>query len=94
MAQRGTSPVMNCKQISKLVSDSIDQKLPLPKRMQLWMHLAMCGLCSRFNRSVKKIDAEVHACVKDMEQGTLDANRLPERSREKIRKFINEHRQT
>ena len=41
--------VYSCKQVVRLVSESLDkQKLPFWTRMQLWMHLEMCGILQIF----------------------------------------------
>jgi len=47
--------MLSCKEISKLVSQSIDQKLTWRERMNIWMHLKMCRLCSAFRRDVLRL---------------------------------------
>ena len=39
---------MNCRDMTKLISDSTERKLTLAERLELWMHIMMCGLCRRF----------------------------------------------
>jgi hypothetical protein len=36
---------ITCEDTSPLISESMDHSLPLTKRMRLWAHLAMCGMC-------------------------------------------------
>jgi hypothetical protein len=50
--------MLNCKQVTQLVSDSMDKRIGLSTRIQLWMHLWMCGLCSRFRRAMLRIHRE------------------------------------
>ncbi len=42
--------MLSCKDVSRLVSESLDHRLPLWQRMRVRMHLAMCRFCSRFRR--------------------------------------------
>lgn len=40
----------SCKDVSKLLSDRLDQKLGLMDSLGLRLHLAMCKACSRVGR--------------------------------------------
>lgn len=44
--------MFNCKEVSRLVSESMDHRLPLYQRVLIWMHLLMCRYCARFRRQV------------------------------------------
>ena len=44
--------MLRCKEVAKLVSQSMDQKLPFWQRMGVWMHLKMCRFCSGFRRQL------------------------------------------
>ena len=45
--------MLRCREISKLVSESMERDLPLPQRLQVRMHLMMCRFCSGFARQVR-----------------------------------------
>jgi hypothetical protein len=37
--------MFNCSEVTRLVSESLDRKLPLSQRMGIRIHLLMCNLC-------------------------------------------------
>ncbi len=39
---------LNCKEASRLISQSMDQKLTLTQRASLRLHLSVCEACTRF----------------------------------------------
>ena len=41
-----------CKDITRLISDSMERKLSLWQRIDLRMHLLLCGFCRRFQANV------------------------------------------
>lgn len=45
--------MLHCREVSKLVSESMDRELPLRQRLQVWMHLAMCRMCAGFARQLR-----------------------------------------
>ena len=45
--------MLRCREISKLVSESMERRLPLRQRMELWMHLKLCRLCAGFARQTR-----------------------------------------
>jgi hypothetical protein len=42
--------MLSCKEVSRLLSESLDRDLPWQQRVSLRLHLLMCSLCSRFRR--------------------------------------------
>lgn len=43
---------MNCRQISRLVSDGLDRKLALHERLAVWIHLLYCRACAAYRKQV------------------------------------------
>ncbi len=41
-----------CKEVTQMVSESLDRKLLLHQRMGIRFHLFMCKLCSRFRKQL------------------------------------------
>jgi len=80
----------NCKEISELVSRSLDESLPVWKQMQIKMHLAMCRGCRRFSQQLKFL----HQAVQNMSKSDACVERrqkLSQAGRERIRKIMDEH---
>ncbi|MCC7338757.1 MAG: hypothetical protein IT422_26995 [Pirellulaceae bacterium] len=51
--------MLNCKDMTKVISDSLDRKITLRQRLELWMHIMMCGLCRRFRSNALAIRKKV-----------------------------------
>lgn len=45
--------MLRCREVAQLVSESMDRRLPLRQRAQVWIHLAMCRLCAGFARQAR-----------------------------------------
>jgi predicted anti-sigma-YlaC factor YlaD len=61
-----------CRDISLLVSRSLDEKLPLHERLQARLHLLMCTACRRFERQMLVLRA---ACAEVAEGRRLAPGR-------------------
>ncbi len=44
--------MLKCKEVTQLLSEAQDRKLTLSERLQLEMHLAMCGGCKNFKEQM------------------------------------------
>lgn len=44
--------MLTCKEVTHLVSESLDRELPFPKRVGVRLHLAMCKFCRRYRRQM------------------------------------------
>lgn len=42
----------SCKDISGLISQSLDHRLPLQKRLSIRLHVGMCGFCRRYEEQL------------------------------------------
>ncbi len=47
--------IFRCRDVSYLISRSMDQKLPLRTRMGIKFHLMMCDLCLRYKKQLELI---------------------------------------
>jgi predicted anti-sigma-YlaC factor YlaD len=44
--------MLNCKEVSRLVSQALDRPLGLGERVRLRIHLAICDGCSNFSKQM------------------------------------------
>ena len=49
------SGTLSCREVSRLVSKSMDHRLPISQAVEMKMHLFMCKFCSRFKKQVHSI---------------------------------------
>jgi len=47
--------IFSCKQVTGMISESMDRELPFSKRMGIRFHLMMCKLCTRFQSQLRLI---------------------------------------
>jgi hypothetical protein len=72
-----------------MVSESMDVRLPLSRRMAMWIHLMMCRYCNRFRRQLlflrkmSCLDAEAAADVRSGPGAVL-----PPDARERLKKIV------
>ena len=64
--------MMNCREISRLVSESLDHDLSFRQRMGLWFHLSMCRLCFGFRRNMLWIRDAAHDSAEEIESDDVD----------------------
>ena len=81
--------MLNCKEVSILVSESLDHKLPLGKRVNLWIHLFMCRLCRRFRKDIKYLEKITRRFAREAEHDAADSTiGLSDESRERMKRMI------
>jgi hypothetical protein len=51
--------MLNCKQASHLLSQSMERKLPLWQRLSLRLHLMLCDACTQFSRQLHLLRAAI-----------------------------------
>lgn len=71
--------VPSCDQVSRLVSDSMEEDLPLKGKLSVALHLLMCKWCRRFKRQlqlIRTLSLKAQARTKiahPLSQGSLSA---------------------
>ncbi|QDV15235.1 hypothetical protein CA51_51480 [Rosistilla oblonga] len=81
--------MLSCKEISKLVSESLETKLTLRQRVELWMHLRLCRLCAAFRRDVDTLHLRTQQHVEELDSDRSVAKaKLSAGARQRIKQAI------
>jgi hypothetical protein len=77
--------MLSCKDVTQLLSESMDASLPIGKRVGVRLHLLICKFCLRYKRQLLLIreTARRLAAIDDIPGETLSAE-----ARERIRKSL------
>jgi len=78
--------IRSCKDVSELVSQSLDRKLSLRERITVRLHLMMCDMCTNYRRQI----LFMHQAVRQLKQRNAPTARLPEDAKDRIKKRIEE----
>jgi len=79
----------NCREVSQMVSESMDARPPVTRCMAMWVHLIMCRYCYRFRRQIlflrkmSCIDAEDAVDAMGGEDAVLSSE-----ARERLKKIV------
>ena len=81
--------MLSCKDVTKLVSESMDRSLPLGQRIGVRLHLLICKFCARYERQLLLLreTAQRLAAMVDAPGGSF-GEPLSEEARERIRESI------
>ena len=82
--------MFKCKDISLLISRSMDQKLPLRIRIGIKFHLMMCNLCLSYKKQLELVHKAILKFDTDKEE-FFPVTQLPDQTREKIKKNLGNH---
>ena len=81
--------MLSCKDVTKLVSESMDHTLPLGKRIGVRLHLIICKFCARYERQLLLIRETVRRLAATVEApGEPSRETLSVEARERIRESI------
>ena len=77
--------MLNCKEVSRLVSQSLDRKLSFWQGVSVWIHLSMCKLCRGFRKDLLKLRSAARQHADDIKMDTSEPNAaFSEETRERI----------
>jgi len=82
--------MMKCEEVTKLVSQSLDRRLPLHQRIGIRLHLMMCKLCTQNFRQLLDLRRTFHLFMKESDNIEPSEVLPPEKKaaiKEKIRRF-------
>jgi hypothetical protein len=79
----------SCREVSRLVSESMDRELSFWERMSLWFHLGMCKLCAEFSTNLQRLRdmARRYAQGIESDAGSFGAA-LSDEARQRIKRAL------
>ena len=84
--------MLSCKDVTRLISESMDRQLPLRKRIGVRVHLLICKFCARYERQLLQIRETVrHLAATEEKPGEPYGETLSEEARERIGKSLQQH---
>jgi len=84
--------MLTCKETARLISEGLDRKLSLWQRMNLRLHLMMCGACSAYRRQVETLNRIVRRRFDEsaVDVPPTDAPTCPEQTKRRITESLHE----
>ena len=79
--------MFKCKDISHLISRSMDQKLPLQVRIGIKFHLMMCNLCLRYKKQLELISKAISK-IETAKKDNYPTAHLPDQIKKEIKKNL------
>ncbi len=79
--------LFRCKDITEMISKSMDEKPSLNIRIGIKLHLMVCYLCTRYKKQLELIQTAIGKLESDEISG-LPAKKLPDQVKNKIKKLI------
>jgi hypothetical protein len=79
--------MFKCKDISHLISRSMDQKLPLRIRLGIKFHLMMCNLCLRYKKQLELIHKAISK-IETENENSYPSVHLPDQIKKTIKKKL------
>jgi len=81
--------MLSCKDVTQLISESMDASLPVGQRIGMRLHLLMCKFCSRYERQLLLIRETVRRLVATEDgPGESHGESLSEEAKGRIRKSL------
>ena len=81
--------MFSCKDVTRLLSESMDHSLPLVKRVGVRFHLLICRFCARYERQLLLIrDTVRRLAAMEGAYGSLAGEPLSEEAKGRIRKSL------
>lgn len=80
--------MLNCKDMTKLISDSLEGKISVRQRMELWLHIMMCGMCRRFRSNIIELRKRVRGSKALLDQADAVPVAIPPATKARLEEAI------
>jgi hypothetical protein len=81
--------MLNCKEASRLVSESLDRRLAWRERLGVRLHLLICAMCTRFKNQVEFLQRAVQHYLR-LGAPTAERTALSAEGRARIRRGLSD----
>ncbi len=79
----------SCKEVSQLLSESMDRKPTFWERVGLRFHLSMCKLCKGFSRNLQQLREAARTHARDLQDDATDDDvTLSTEARERMKQVL------
>lgn len=82
--------MLSCKEVSRLVSDSLDRELTFRQRVGVRLHLMMCGMCRAYEKQVLLLRNIARLYGKKMTEGETSEGHLSEEAKARIKQKLSD----
>ena len=82
--------MFNCKQVTELISRSLDEKLTLRQYLSTRLHMMKCSICRNYEKQVLFMRAATRKLISELENTGTDSN-LSKSAQMRIRETLNPH---
>jgi hypothetical protein len=84
--------MLSCEEVTQLVSTSMDQKLPLHRRLQVKIHFLFCEACARYRKQLLFLRELASRLPAEMEEtASLSTPSLSADARERMKHSLRHH---
>jgi hypothetical protein len=80
---------LDCREASCSQSESLDHRLPLAKRVGLWLHLLLCRWCRRYGKQIRFLRVAAHEHPEELEEAA--PQKLSSEARDRIKRRLLEN---
>ncbi|MDA0658567.1 MAG: zf-HC2 domain-containing protein [Planctomycetota bacterium] len=81
--------MLSCKDMTKLISDSLEAKISVRRRMELWLHIMMCRMCRRFRSNILELRRRVRDLKALLDQADTVSIPMPSATKARLEEVIN-----
>jgi hypothetical protein len=82
--------MFNCKEVTRLVSESLDRKLPIHQRTGIRVHLFMCKFCSRYQQQLMFL-RKILSTSAMYDEDTEPYRAVPHEALKRIKRFLHDN---
>lgn len=80
--------MLNCREVSRLVSDNLERELPMMTRLRVRMHTLMCPPCNRYRKQIHFLHTAAKDLLGDLSVSVSGSFGLTDEARERIRQAL------